>query len=113
MHRNIRRLQKIIKIGTGIFSFLYFMEPIIGDVAGWQIRSGFLFDFLFVAALPYNYLCSLFQHWFILRCIGQLMVFLLGWLVLFLLFRAIYEMIFDIYLDKQRFRLDEDEDDID
>ena len=105
----MEKAERIIKAITGILSFLYFMEPIIGDAAGWQIRGGSLFDFLFAAAFPYNYWCSLFPHWFILRFIGQLFVFLIGWLLLFLLFRAIYEMIFDIYQDKQRFKQDSDE----
>src|SRR5579863_7050045 len=102
-------MHKKIRIVTGIICFLYFLTPIIIDAIGWQSNNYYVFAFLFLATWPYNSLCVKFPHSHFLCYSGQFIVFLVVWYLIFLLCRAIYEMILEIYLDKKRFKEDIDE----
>ncbi|HXB12422.1 MAG TPA: hypothetical protein VNZ45_10575 [Bacteroidia bacterium] len=105
----MQKAEKNISLITGIITFSYFTIPIIADGLHWKSDNEYVYDFLFLATYPYDTLCNMFQRFHFFRYVGQFIVFLIIWWLLFLLCRTIYEMLNEIYLDRKRFRGDRDD----
>jgi len=101
-------MPKLLRIITGIISFLYFSVPYFIEGMNYKSDSFSFYAFSFVPVWVYNAFYNLTPLKHIVPFIGLVIAACIFWFCISRLCMAIYDIYLDIYLNKKRF--DEDRD---